>query len=436
MDIFRRHRNFILILLFWTLSGMYLGPLIYGIIPLTIIAFKSRNQFEEMLLGFFYILILSDSRQDSLEFAINAKNIYIVMMALYIFMDRKNFIPLNQMYKTYIPFFVIAFVCVLNSPSDIIGTSIEKTTSYFLLILVVPNYVMRCYRDKGEAFFKTLIYFGATILAMGFIMRFINPYQTLLEGRYRGLLGNPNGLGIFSLIFFLLVSLLTNFYPKLLTRNERVVVYALIMLSMLLCGSRSSLFAIVIYIFFSYFYRFSPFLGFLAFLIFAGTYQYVTDNIVSIIDSLGLTSYLRSDTIKEASGRFFAWRFAWNNITQSVYIGHGFEYTNYLFEANKKYLSDLGHQGNAHNSYITLWLDTGLFGLLSYLFAFISMFIRAARKTRLAIPLLYAVVFCTFFESWLTASLNPFTIQLFIILSILTSESILPQKAEVAVPVQ
>jgi O-antigen ligase len=100
-------------------------------------------------------------------------------------------------------------------------------------------------------------------------------------------------------------------------------------------------------------------------------------------------------------------------------LGKGFFYTEYLFKKYFEILSTQGHQGNAHNSYLTFWLDTGLIGLIMYVVAFFSSFISAARKSYYAIPLLYAIVFSANFESWLTSSLNPFTIQVWIMLTIL-----------------
>jgi O-antigen ligase len=84
----------------------------------------------------------------------------------------------------------------------------------------------------------------------------------------------------------------------------------------------------------------------------------------------------------------------------------------------------LGHQGNAHNSYITFWLDTGIFGVLAYVVGIISAAVKGLRRSVFGMPVLYAVLFSSFFESWLTASLNPFTIQLLLIITILTKEEI------------
>jgi O-antigen ligase len=74
-----------------------------------------------------------------------------------------------------------------------------------------------------------------------------------------------------------------------------------------------------------------------------------------------------------------------------------------------------------HNSFLGFWLNTGLVGLLLYLGAFLSKFIKAASYSILAFPIMLAMLFSANFEAWLMASLNPFTMQLFIILVFLNS---------------
>jgi O-antigen ligase len=189
---------------------------------------------------------------------------------------------------------------------------------------------------------------------------------------------------------------------------------------------------------FSAFYRISPILGSVAAIAFMSSYNYLNDHLVGAIDALGMNDYMRVNTLQQGSGRFVAWDFCWKHIQESYWFGRGFEYTEYLFNipANVYYLQTLGHQGNAHNSFITLWLDTGLVGLSTFVLALASCFFSAIKKTRLALPLMYASLFSSFFESWLTASLNPFTIMLFITLAIITSNVIIPSKAPAALPVQ
>ena len=163
----------------------------------------------------------------------------------------------------------------------------------------------------------------------------------------------------------------------------------------------------------------SPIVGFVIFIIVLLLYQLISDNLVNIIVSLGLGEQFRVETLETGSGRVIAWKFAWDEIQHNFFFGKGFSYNEYLFRKNYDYLSRLGHEGMAHNSYLTIWLDTGFVGLLLFLVGLVSIFLKAAKRSRLSIPVLYAVLFSNYYESWITASLNPFTIQLVFILTII-----------------
>jgi O-antigen ligase len=435
MEVLKRNSQFIFIVFLWLLSG-YGGPLPYLVVPITVIVMKRRNMYQELLLGFFLILTLSDSRSYFLDWASNAKNEYIVLMAIFLMIDRKSFSHFSYFYKRFIPFFLIAFLCVFFAPSDILFVSFQKTLSYFFLILVVSNYTIKCHNDYGGEFYKNLMYLSAVILAAGFLLRVINPEEAYLDARYRGILGNPNGLGIYVMMIFIVFALIREKFPTLFSARERNIILALMLVSTFMAGSRNSIFAMVLFIFFSYFYKISPFLGFILFLVFIVGYLSVLDNVADIVNYFGLGDYLRVNTLQDASGRYIAWNFAKDHIRESIWLGRGFEYTENLFEEYSDWLNNLGHQGNAHNTYLTLWLDTGLIGLVAYVWAMGRSFAEAAKSSKLAIPAMYSILFSTVFESWMAASLNPFTIQLFIILTMLTSESISQYKAPAVVPLQ
>ncbi len=422
-------------MLSWALVGMYAGPVIYFYLPVTLIFMKGRDQYLELLLGFIFILILSDSRVGSLQFAVNAKEIYIILLAVFLVIDSKGFAPFNNFYFRFFPFFTIAIICIFYAPSESLVNSIEKTASYIFLLLVVPNYVQKAHLMRGKEFYKMLVYLCAGILLLGFVFKFLSPDIVTREDRYEGMFGNPNGLGIFCLLLFLLFTVVIDFFPDLFGKREKMFIYGYIVLSVLLSGSRGSLFGLIIYVVFTFLYKRSAILGTIVAIVFATTYSYISANLVGIINTIGLQNYLRINTLEEASGRFVAWKFTWEHIQENFWIGRGFEYTSYLFSIpkNVEYLQALGHLGNVHNSYLTLWLDTGLIGLSCFVFAFMSSFIKGIKKTALALPIMYAVIFSSFFESWLTASLNPFTILLFIILSIITNDVIVTEKAKVAV---
>lgn len=398
---------------------------------------QRRKEYLEILVGFFLILILSDSRENFFYWAGTVKEFYILILAAYLFIDSRSFRPFNSYYVRFIPFFIVAYICLYNAPPDNLFDAFQKTLSYMLLIIVVPNYVQRAFLDRGKEFFEALISLATAILLIGFALKFLKPDMVTREFRFMGMLGNPNGLGIFSLLFFMIVRLATERFPGLLTRRNSIIVYSAIVLSIIQSGSRGSLFGLIIFLSFHYIYKRTAFFGTIIAILTLFSYEYISENIPLLAEKVGLGSYLRIETLAQGSGRFVAWNFCWEHIQQYYWLGRGFEYTNYLFNIPQYviYLQSLGHQGNAHNSYLTLWLDTGLIGLILFTLGLVSGFLKASSKTRIALPIMFAAIFSSFFESWLTASLNPFTIQLYILVSFIASDVTFPPKAQIAVPV-
>lgn len=432
-DFLRTKRSFLLLLLVWLLVGMFGGPLAIVVIPLSLLILINQGRFDEALLGFFLILMLSDSRQQSMGFAAQAKDFCMLMMAGGMFLFRESFMPMNRIVLRFLPFFAFALIGLIYSQT--IGPAAQKTLSYFLILLVVPNYIMTAWRTQGPVFFRNLVFFTVLLLVIGFALRVLRPEVVTLQGRYTGILGNPNGLGIFVFLFTMIFVYVDTEIGKVFTRYERWLIYGVAVVSILLCNSRSALLALLIFFGFRYLYRFSPVLGFVIFLSISLGYQYLMLNFESVVFSLGLQDYFRVETLESGSGRIIAWSYCWLNIQEGpFFFGYGFNYTEYLFRKHFVELSLLGHQGNAHNSYLTMWLDTGLLGLISYLGGFISAFIRGARQTKLALPVMYAVLFSVSFESWLTASLNPFTIQVVILMTLMlaTAELKAPSETEQA----
>ena len=377
----------------------------------------------EILLGFFLILTLSDSRSHSLSFAANIKNIYILLISLFSYMQIKNLNQKIDFYKYFIPFFLVALICIFFNPNMFL--SAQKVLSYILLFCFVPNYVWFVYQKYGDTFIRSVIFLVCVILVLGIVFNFFKSDLTILAGRYRGLLGNPNGLGLYVFLFLVFFSISSDDNPELLTRGQKVIVYLLCFYSLLKCGARTSLVSTLLFFFFKRFYKISPIVGFFIFIATAFVYNLISDNMTEIITSLGLGEELRVSTIENGSGREVAWQFAWQQINENFFLGKGFSYTEYIYRKNYEYLSLLGHEGAAHNSYLTLWLDVGLIGLVLFLGGLLITFLKAAKLNRAAIPILYAVLFSNQYESWLTASLNPFTIQLIFVISFIFIKDLL-----------
>jgi len=411
------NNQFIVIALLWLTLGMYAGSVIFVVLPAMLFLLYYKHMHLEILLGFFLILTLSDSRLSQLNFAADAKNIYILMISLFSFLEMRNSSTTIDFYKYFIGFFFLSFLVMFFNPN--IGLSFQKTLSYSLFLIFVPNYIFTVYKKYGTLSIKSLVYFVAIIFALGLIINLFNPGITNLVGRFRGLLGNPNGLGLYAFLFLLFFITVNEHFSDLFSRNEKIIIYGLALFCLLKCGARTSLVSVLMFVFFVRFYKISSILGFLIFIFTVGVYQLISDNLVNIIVGLGLGNQFRVETLESGSGRIIAWKFAWDQIQDNFYLGNGFSYTEYIFKKNYEYLSRLGHQGAAHNAYLTFWLDTGLIGLVLFLFGLLVTFLKAAKRSKLAIPVLYSVLFSNYYESWITASLNPFTIQLIFILTII-----------------
>ncbi|HSH66951.1 MAG TPA: O-antigen ligase family protein [Bacteroidia bacterium] len=426
------NKNFLLVLLFWILSGS-VSFLPYLTVPLTIYLMMKKRLIEELLIGFFFILIISDSYVPTLVFAKNIKNIYMVFLIIYFLFKTNEFFPLTELHKLFLPFFLFSFLTIILSvyePFFILG--IQKTVSYFFVFLILPNYILYLYRQKGRDFLKRFLLFCLFTLIIGFILKFIAPdIANISTGRYRGVMGNPNGIGLFSFLVFLVFSMVNEAFPGLFSKSEKRLFYAVILLSILLSGSRSSIIALLIFMINKEIYKKNAFGGFIVFIIFLFVIYFINLYTFEIIRFLGLQEFLRIDTIKDASGRYIAWEFAWKQIQNNFLVGKGWGYDEYYMQQHFIELSNLGHQGGVHNSFLSFWMDQGLIGILLFIRCFVLLFIKASKNTNYAFPIMFAIIFTAIFESWLVASLSAFAFLALFIYTFISDNSFYEEIEEV-----
>ncbi len=423
---YRENIQFYAILFVWIITGIAVPLSSYLIIPVCVFLMYRKGMLEEVFIGYLVILILSDSLEYSLEFSKNVKNIYAVIMAMFVLFDTKNFQPLNKLYKIYLPFFLFTVFTFLNSVQEpFVFSCLQKTISYALSFIVVPNFIIKLYRLHGELFFRRFVFFLATTLIAGIILKYVAFDVAYLEnGRFRGIFGNPNGIGMYAALVFICFFILNNFFPDLFSKQEQIVIVLLILYTEYLCGSRNAIIGIAIFYFFQRFFSFSPFFGFIVFLLVLILSEVLSSNLVRIILALDLGEFFRIQTLEEGSGRYIAWDFAWQHIQENFFIGKGFAYNEYYMRQNYHMLQKLGHQGGIHNSFLTFWMDQGLVGLLIYLRSYILMFIKAAKKNKFAFPVMFAISFTAVFESWLVGSLSAYAFMGMFIFTIITSDEI------------
>ncbi|WP_165838168.1 O-antigen ligase family protein [Pontibacter arcticus] len=259
------------------------------------------------------------------------------------------------------------------------------------------------------------------MLIAGYLMYLANPMLVMYNegGRSSGALGNPNGLGMFCFLFFLLYFVIRHYFPTLFSKRENIVIFALIISSLLWSGSRGQSLSVLIFLITQYLSKRNQIVG-LVLSAFLGIMLVSIDlDIVAIAQALGFEEYLRVDTLDAGGGRVVAREFAWEQIQKNFWVGRGFSYTEWIYRQNYWELSLRGHEGNAHNAFLTVWLDTGLIGLLLFIIGWGFLFFKAAKNSYMALPIAFALITSNMVESWLVASLNPFTIQVLMILTLL-----------------
>lgn len=423
----RRDRVEFWLLYFAMIAAGWVGGLFLAlpVFVVMIAVLTNKRRYDDLFLGFILMLVFSDNIPSEqfagLSFTKQLKNFYILFLAFIVVVDRVYFKTINKLIIKFIPFFIIAVISLHAATAETLSSGIQKTLSYFLLYLTIPTIVEYCYLDKGAIFFKRIVSLLFFVMFVSLLLKYLMPTVAISHGgRLRGIFGNPNGLGTFLIVLTILFTIVRSYYSKLFKPMISLFMYMVILLSIYWTGSRTALIAVVLFLGFYQLFKYSQVVGLLAFLSLAVFFQPLMDIILEGISSAGLAEQARTDSLDKGSGRLIAWDFALHNIQDYYYLGRGFTYDEFLMRSNFDYLSRMGHEGGVHNTYLIIWLNTGLIGLILFFRAFLLNFIQAARLTNYAIPAMLALMLSITFEPWMAASLAPYTsiyLTIFVIIS-------------------
>lgn len=419
IDYLKRNIQFIIMITLWVVSGMYGGPSYFLIVPASLMLLRMRNMHSEVLFGLLIITVLSDHWEPHLLWASNVKDIYLILMFGMFLFNTKDFSYKNMVIGPFLPYLIWIFVPLLRSPDAFVA--FQKTISTVLFYSITPVWIMKALMEAREHFLKGAVLTMTALLVYGLFMAVILPESAYLSGRFRGVTGNPNSLGIICTVFFAMFTIIHVHYKELFKRWEVVFIYGVILLSVVLSGSRNTIFAILIFYSFSRFFKVSYLLGFTALVVLAVVYQVLITNLPAIIAALGLQEYMRVENLEDGSSRLIAWQFALSYLKRDFLIGHGIGYEVYFFQTYGSDLFFKYHVGNTHNSWLAIWLNTGIIGLILYASGLIYRFISFASRSVYVIPMLYSVMFSATFESWLAGVLSPYILLMLITLSVVAA---------------
>ncbi|HNR18585.1 MAG TPA: O-antigen ligase family protein [Bacteroidia bacterium] len=435
LDFLKRNAQFTLMILVWVFCGIINQWLATAVVLACVVLLKQKSMYRELIWGFFFILVMGDNREFSALYGATAKVPYLLLLTTFYFLDSKNFKFKNDFFYPYILFLAVAFVAMSQGPAANLINATQKWLSFLLLYSVIPMYFLKMIKEHGTEFIKDTLYLFAFFLIAGLIIYFVSRSSVTLAGRYSGIFGNPNGIGIFCTILFLLTFSVNYKFPGLLHRNDLIIVYVLLAISILMAASRTAMMSIFLFLIFVKFFKTSYWLGIPVLIIAIIGYTFISNNIVEIVKSLGLGEFLRADNIEDGSGRTLAWKMAWIEIQSHFILGRGFAYDEYYFRINQDWFLRKGHNGGIHNTWLALWMNAGVIGLALYLFGFLKLFTRVIGKFPLALPLLFSVLFSASFEAWLMGSLNPFHIVFVLLFSIVIYDQYATKQEESTVSV-
>jgi O-antigen ligase len=372
----------------------------------------SQNKLSDALTIFLVLLYFSDSAYSLYSTPGKAKDLAALSLVFFIF--SKTTSPIQKSYLfTFLPYFFIALAGLLFVKFEVVG--LQKLISYFLMLIIVPASVKHLLSKPGAGLFLAkLVFVFLAFYAFSVVMSRIRPEQYATFGRFNGIHRNPNGVGVFISLFIMNMVLIRDKYPRLFSRPFFIAFLVFCFLAMFLSGSRNAILSTGVFFLFRTI-RVKFFVGLILVLLIASTYGVISYFAEMLIINLGLAETFRLDTLSYASGRIYIWDACWREIQHNYWLGHGFSFEE-LNKWDQKYLVEIPelihNYGNIHNSYLTIWLNTGLLGLAAFLGGMITLVVRAQEKSPSIAPLFFAALFLGFFESYMVASLNPFTWQL------------------------
>lgn len=401
------------------LSGKVFGPLAIFMAVLIGLMLWAGNKRGQIIILFLLVLILGDARETELSFYKPMRIAVMMVITAWTIVDlSKKRIQWVKSFNWLIPFVILSLVS-LAIASPIKFTSFQKTLSYIFVVLISYHFIAP-WLIKRRKNFHDLIYFMGFILLIGLVNYMIRPEAVLLGNRFEGAFGNPNGLGLACMMW---TPFLYTAYRQSKDKSTWIFISVFLILSLIMSGSRNSLATVMLFFGFQFIFK-TKNRRRLVFWSIPIIYILLTSiNWIAVIEAIGLGDYLRVDGIETASGRTLSWAFAVSVIPQHFWFGGGFAYQEYVYlNLVPEELQIFREMSSTWNSYLTFMLNNGAIGTGAFILFLFSQ-ARSALSRWPAIGFVIAFMLGAIFETWMTASLNSFTIYFYIFLGYLQFKS-------------
>lgn len=400
----------VLFVIFGGILGGYIGASFFLLLT---VMFTKNHILEILLVLLLFTFFLADSYNGFFAFAQNFR--YVMLGVSLFFLARYKLIEKSDA-NFMLPFTITALIItVLFSPLGILA--VLRAVAFWLVCLVIFKFI-KILSQRNRKQITELLLLTITLYVFVNIFFLIFPVISVFQlGRFKGLAGNPNGLALLSIFLFALVEYISETNITVFKKQFFLFLKIILVVIVLLTGSRTSLFSLLIFIALINFYD-KTLLLIIALTGILLSYLLVTvDNIQSFLNYFGLSDFLRVNSLSDASGRTDVWPVVWNEVKKNIWFGNGIMYDNFfLADYVKKYIGQVGaarQWGGVWSSYLSLLLNVGVIGFVMYLFFWIRIYFKSHHK-KIALPFIVMCFLCGVTESWMAASMNPFTPVMFV----------------------
>jgi O-antigen ligase len=300
-------------------------------------------------------------------------------------------------------FIIYAFISATYSPYPYL--TLQRATTILALYISVFWIIWKyTYYQGPRKVISLILSVMWLIFALGYLMIFISPARAFLAGRFAGIFGNPNGVGVISAII-LPLSLWQFLETK---KKSSLLLFLMILVALLLSAARGSINATIIalgYFLYARSRQSRPLVLFSS-ISFILIFTWIVDTALKEFFKV----YIRAESIPMLGGRLEIWPVALNFIFDKPLFGYGFGVEDKMLVL--KHIVLYRHSGlYMHNAYLGMLVQLGLTGFIIF---FIPLFILLFKEVSLkdsgeTIPLLrYALrasliagLLCGIFESWI-----------------------------------
>ena len=401
--------------------GMFLLPgAATGIVlsSVMLMLWKRKAGWREAVVAMFVVAcVLASSRSGGMQYW---KPLRLVFAALVFVEALRTFREMPTMKRRSSVGFVLMVVLCTGIPavfSDYVAEGLEETV--LLATMWWAMLVLGRIHHQGEATqrFNTLIHVGLLVAMISVLVRFWNFELGHLNGRFRGVFGNPNELSH----WWLGIGILGLLGSESLKNVRTLCLLVATLLFYYWSGTRGALVAFVLSAG-GWFLLHVPqsFASQMMKVLVAGAGVLAvtvisTDVLLDVLPD----RLVRQESLEEGGGRLLAWEHACQQIKEHPWVGAGGGAEERYFRQNYSFFALQNHQGLSHNSWLAFAMN---FGIPATLVLFFMLLWRLGLMQRGlfiigALPLIFSFTV----EGWLTAPMSASSPMLFFVGGLLAS---------------